>query len=402
MENKSILDQIITNLSAEEVARLNAPEIIGNLFSELNARESDVLVRRFGLHGKEKETLENIGAAHKLTRERIRQIEVTAIKKLRQLKVLESHVSGLKKVINSLIEEHGGLIEREYLMSNLVDFSVDGIRARKDDEKIHKSHFDFIISKLLANEYEKIGGRHFKESFKFKHQDIDHLEEIIEELGRKIGELNAVLTTGEIVELAKRLENFKKHEDRLAVPNSIDISGVLRSELFTEDHDTINANKLVYSLLKAAKQIEQNKFGFWGVHNWREIKPKTINDKIYLVLKNANKPMHFVEIADAINQIRFDDKKANPATVHNELILDNKYTLIGRGLYSLKEWGYNKGTVADVIVEILMDENRPLSKEEIIEKVLKKRMVKRATISLSLMNKEKFSRNENSKYLLKN
>ena len=61
MENKSILDQIINNHQAEEVARLDAIEIINNLFSELNERERDVLVRRFGLHGQDKETLEDIG-----------------------------------------------------------------------------------------------------------------------------------------------------------------------------------------------------------------------------------------------------------------------------------------------------------------------------------------------------
>ena len=58
MENKSILDQIISNLSSEEAARLNAPEILNNLLSELNERERDILTRRFGLHGNKKETLE--------------------------------------------------------------------------------------------------------------------------------------------------------------------------------------------------------------------------------------------------------------------------------------------------------------------------------------------------------
>ena len=116
MENKSILDQILLNQKVEEVAKLNAVEIINNLFSELNERESDIIVRRFGLHGEKKETLENIGNVHNLTRERIRQIETYSIKKLQQLDILEKHLHSLKKIIVALIEEHGGLMEKEYLL----------------------------------------------------------------------------------------------------------------------------------------------------------------------------------------------------------------------------------------------------------------------------------------------
>jgi len=169
---------------------------------------------------------------------------------------------------------------------------------------------------------------------------------------------------------------------------------------FKEDAEKINNNKVLYSILQASKKIEQNKFGHWGIEDWREVKPKTINDKIYLILKNHGKPMHFVEITEQINKINFDDKGANAATVHNELILDDKYVLVGRGLYSLKEWGYQKGTVVDVINSILSESAKPLSREEIIEKVLEQRLVKKATIILALMDKKSFEK-VGGKYQLK-
>ncbi|MEK7097369.1 MAG: sigma factor-like helix-turn-helix DNA-binding protein, partial [Patescibacteria group bacterium] len=115
-DNKSILDQILTNQKAEEIANLNSVEIINNLLNELNERDRDILSRRFGLHGEEKETLENIGKIHNLTRERIRQIETTGVKKLRQLESLNEHIKGLKKVITQLLEEHGGFMEKNYLL----------------------------------------------------------------------------------------------------------------------------------------------------------------------------------------------------------------------------------------------------------------------------------------------
>jgi len=76
------------------------------------------------------------------------------------------------------------------------------------------------------------------------------------------------------------------------------------------------------------------------------------------------------------------------------LILDEKYVLVGRGLYGLKEWGYKDGTVSDVIEEILNVQEKPMSRDEIIDSVLEKRMVKKATIILALMNKDKFGKAE--------
>lgn len=398
---KSILDQILTNHQAEEVARLDAVEIIGNLFGELNERERDILVRRFGLHGRDRETLENIGSLHKLTRERIRQIETAAVKKLRQLKNLEEHISNLKKVIIHLLEEHGGLMEREYLLDNLVNFSAGGGRAREEDVRLHKSHLDFLISKILHNHFEEVGqSKYFKSSFKLKHQDLSHLEELAEELLEKIREAKKIFTTEEMINFFNELESYRKYREKLTTPNNLDISNILGSDLYEEPVEVINANKAFYSVLQALREVEQNKFGHWGASDSREIKPKTINDKIYLVLKNNRKPMHFVEITEKIKQIIFDDKDANAATVHNELILDDKYVLVGRGIYGLAEWGYKKGTVLEVIEEILSQSDRPLSRDEIIEKVDGQRLVKKATIILTLMNKDKFEK-VNGKYKLR-
>lgn len=400
MDNVSILDKIIDNQKAEEVANLDAVEIINNLFSELSERERDVLIRRYGLHGSGKETLESIGSAHQLTRERIRQIESSSVKKLQQLENLDEYISTLKKVIFQLLEGHGGLMEKEYLLDILVGFSLNGFGTDEEREMIHKNYLNFMITKLLHNEFEELNNsRHFKSSYKLKHQELEHLEELALELYEKVREAKKIHLTKDIINLIKQLESHGKHSEKIKGDDSLDIAKVLKSELFEEDPDLVNNNKTLYSLLKAIKKIEQNKFGHWGLHNSREIKPKTINDKIYLVLKNHNQPIHFAEIADLINKIGFDNKKANAATVHNELILDDKYVLVGRGLYGLVEWGYKKGTVADVIEEILNKNEEALTRDEIIDKVLDKRMVKKATIILALMNKDKFLKDK-GKYSL--
>jgi hypothetical protein len=391
----------MTNHQAEQVASLDAVELISDLFGELNERERDILIRRFGLHGKEKETLENIGQVHKLTRERIRQIETSAVKKLRQLKNLENYIAGLKKVIVQLMEEHGGLMEREYLLNNLVNFSVTNARGGEQEKTTHKNHLDFLISRLLHDHFEEVmNSKLFSDFYKLKHQTIDHVEELTEELLSAIKKIDKIYKTEDMIKLISELDSFKKNQEKMETPNNLDISNVLKNDFFEENIDLVNSNKATYSILQAAKAIKQNKFGHWGLDEWREINPKTINDKIYLVLKNNGKAMHFVSITDKINEIGFDDKKANAATVHNELILDAKYVLVGRGIYSLKEWGYKNGTVADVIEDVLKNSGMALTRDEIINKVLEQRQVKKATIILALMNREKFTKT-NGKYQLK-
>jgi len=281
MENKSILDQIITNYKAEEIAKLNAIEIINDIFDKLNERERDILIRRFGLHGKGKETLENIGNIHNLTRERIRQIETTALAKLRKLKDLNERLSGLKKVINELIEEHGGIIERNYLLDNLVNFSVDGVKSIAE-EGVHKRYLDFLIAKLLFDEFEEINNsNNFINSFKIKYSSLEHLEQLAEELLAEIKNAKKIFTTEEIINLSKRMDSYQKNKGKFNANNIIDISNIIKSTLYDENTNIINENKIIYSLLKASKHIGQNKFGHWGIYNSKEIKPKTINDKIY-------------------------------------------------------------------------------------------------------------------------
>jgi len=124
---------------------------------------------------------------------------------------------------------------------------------------------------------------------------------------------------------------------------------------------------------------------------WRHINPRSIRDKAYIVLKKHTSPLHFVEIANKIAESGFDKKVVTTQAVHNELIRYDQFVLVGRGLYALKEWGYKKGTVADVI-EDLLKKKTPMTKQEIIQGVLKQRQVKKGTISLNLQKNPKFVR----------
>jgi len=177
----------------------------------------------------------------------------------------------------------------------------------------------------------------FNPSFKAKNEEVKYLEELAEDLLKKVDGLKKTFTTEELLDLLKKLDTYNKHQVKLNT-STADITPVFKSQIFPDKGELINSNKVLYSLMQSIKNLEQNKYGEWGIADWQEIKPKTVNDKIYLILKHEGQPLHFTAIAKKINEMKFDKKTANAATVHNELILDDRYVLVNRGTYGLKEW----------------------------------------------------------------
>ncbi len=344
-----ILEKIIKERSIEDLNCLNSVKITADIFARLMEREKDILTRRFGLHGKKNETLEGIGRLHKLTRERVRQIESASIRKIRQLDDLENYIANLKNIINNLLLDHGGILRKDFLLDILTVIVLE-IRDEKEkikeeeiNRQVYKNNFDFILSKILNDDFDIINkSDKFNPFIKVKEENIDHFEELADDLLSKIEKNNATLTTQELVDFFKKLDSYNQFQDKLKSQLNTDLFKVYKSKTFYDKAEIIEPNKVLYSLIQAIKNLERNKFGDWGRADWQEVKPKTINDKIYLVLKHFGKPMHFTEIAERINEVGFDHKKANAATVHNELILDDRYVLVGRGTYALKKWQDNK------------------------------------------------------------
>jgi len=69
--------------SFEEIDNENQYNVLYDILGTLSDREKDVIVRRFGLGRERAETLEEVGRSLKLSKERIRQIEADAMRKLR-------------------------------------------------------------------------------------------------------------------------------------------------------------------------------------------------------------------------------------------------------------------------------------------------------------------------------
>ncbi|HQK63975.1 MAG TPA: hypothetical protein PLF16_02395, partial [Candidatus Staskawiczbacteria bacterium] len=95
------------------------------------------------------------------------------------------------------------------------------------------------------------------------------------------------------------------------------------------------------------------------------------------------------------------DKKTYPQTVHNELIKDARFVLVGRGTYALAEWGYVPGTIKDIITNILSQNTDPIHRDEIVKEVLAQRLVAKNTVLMNLNNKKYFEKGEGDRYTIK-
>jgi len=378
--------------SHNQAKNVNFAQMLESLLEMLSSREKDVLRRRHALSkgSNRKETLEKIGQEYKVTRERVRQIERDGIKKLKE-KMSDTSVSEslgqIEETVRTFLHKYGGAMEEGHLLDNLVDFFGLSANPNASAEELlhHKKALSFLISHLLADKFERVSEHDdFHPTWKLKEAPWELVEEVIDRLVSLMGENGKPLSAEELFRVLKEHESYKGLSQRL--------TGLQRVK-----DELVDVDEAILSYLRASKKIKRNLFGQVGLSHWNTISPKRMNDKIYLVLKEAGKPLHFTDIAELINKTGFDHKKALPATIHNELILDDRYVLIGRGIYALREWGYEPGTVSDVI-SVLLKQRGPLTKDAITEAVSKQRMVKKATVNLALMNKDRFKKLADKRY----
>ncbi len=334
-------------------------EATKNLLKKLTSRRMrDVLEKRFGLKGGHKKTLEGIGQEYKITRERVRQIETDALRHLGRPENIQE-VEPVLKNLEGHFKEHGEVLAEPHIFTSLVN-------ARQ----IPHVTFLLHVGKAFSAHPETVS---FHRRWTTNKNAVISASKVIDAVVADLDEAGHPVSLEELNDLI----------DRKATAVGVNLSPKVRD-----------------ALLAASKLIRQNPYGEYGLISWATINPRGVKDKAYLVLAKSGKPMHFREVAGAINSASWTKRKAHPQTVHNELIKDSRFVLVGRGLYALNEWGYQPGTVRDVLVSVFKEAGKPLIKDEVIQLVLEKRMVKPPTILLNLQNKSYFKRTEGGKYTL--
>lgn len=321
--------------------KVNYQKICQDLLSDLPSRQKEIISRRFGLNGLQKETLESIGKDLGVSRERVRQIQEVATEKIKSK--LDKYQK-IFQLFSDYLQKFGHLKKEEILLSDL-------------------------------------GGENFKNEVSF----LLTLKKPFQKLGEDDDFYSLWFINFNSFELAKKvIHSLFNQLQTIDIPIAFN---KFNPPLYLE-------KEVLQSYLEISKKIQKNQEGLYGLRDWPEINPRGIKDKAYLVLKKIGKPLHFSKVADLI-------ENAHLQTVHNELIKDSRFVLVGRGIYALSEWGYYPGEVKEVIMKVLKEAKKPLSKDEILKKVLNQRQVKENTVLLNLSNKKYFEKDSQGKYLTK-
>lgn len=330
-----------------------------HFLEKLPVRSREILSARYGFSGKKPKTLEEIGRQYGITRERVRQVVCSALEALSRAIEGDRKLSAAGERILSTLKSKNGIMTEDDLIAAL------------SENKTEAGMLMAFLDAMPGIVYEK-ADEHHERIFRLKSVSLERWRKIKDAARAVLSEAKEVLSGRTLYTRAAKALDVEVAEEEF------------------------------FDALRAAKEIKQNVYKKWGLSQWSEVRPRGTREKAYLVLKTAGKPLHFREIATLIDEHGLHGRKkrkSHPQTVHNELIKDKRFVLVGRGTYALSEWGYKRGTVKDVITEILKKAKRPMTKDEILEEVLKVRQVKKSTVIINLNSF--FERVGRSTYALK-
>lgn len=336
----------------------SANKVFNTLLDPLAPRQKEVILLRFGLdRSGEGKTLAAIGDRLNLTRERVRQIENSAMELISESAAKNPACSNVLSRIKKRLKGAGGTMKQEDLLNYCAGFA-DGLRA---------NHL-MLLSEASGAFYEYSENDDFWTFYYLTEGDLQKLIRFIDEWANFLEKRKQKVLEGSYKE---HLRDFTKAQ-RLGK---------------SEAENYLGTSKMTHS----------NPYGDVGLKEWPEINPLTTRDRAYIVLKKKEEPLHFEAIADAINEVGFEGQLALAPTVHNELIKDPRFVLVGRGTYGLREHGYEPGIAREVIQKVLK-RHGPLKADDVVERVSKQRLFKQNTVIINLQNKNFFERLADGRY----
>ncbi|MDD5098766.1 MAG: sigma factor-like helix-turn-helix DNA-binding protein [Candidatus Colwellbacteria bacterium] len=268
---------------------INFKGLTDNLIEKtgLDERSGFIVRSRFGLESSKTTTLQELGAKYRITRERVRQLETQAVQGIRSVAKDLNEAADIIESTRGYLNGVGGVRKDELLVNELRLLS-----KAEEDESVFGNRLRFLFEVM---EYPRFSN----ETADFHGFWYDN-DEILEKLSSIHDQL--------VIKL-RNVEEFSDLLREVIKPHGI-------------------GEPMAVNLLGVSKKIGVGPYGDIGLSHWEEISPKTVRAKIFLLLKKESRPMHFAEIAEAIG--------SHAPTVHNELIKDPRFELVGRGTYSMK------------------------------------------------------------------
>lgn len=320
-------------------------------------RSRTIVAKRFGVTGRKPMTLQAIGNVYDITRERVRQIVQSGVRTARE-HADDAVVAAVRTRLTDYLRTHHGIAMEETIIKELADGNV------KEEGAIR-----FFIESVA---------------------DVDFVN------AKKFPVAERVVAMHDF-------DTQKWHMVHTTVKDALKTAARTHTshalhKIVTDTHGAIAHDEFV-TYLVVSREIGKNPFDKWGLVEWDEISPRGVREKALLVMKEQGTPMHFREIAAAIDVAGLgkNGRTSHPQTVHNELIRDKNFVLVGRGVYAIANKNYVRGTVKDVIEKVLATASEPLTAQDVIERVLAMRYVKPSTVRVNL---NAIAKKMNKKYTL--
>lgn len=379
IENEAVQEKIVQKQEAQIPNEMLIDLLINHCE---NQRTIEILKKRYGLITGDRETLEEIGNSLNVTRERIRQIQQKAIKKLMHPMIKEKRQ--IIELIERLLWENDGIIseeEADQLMPNIFkNIPYDG-----------SSLLDLLTDIGWIQTY-KVGEASF--------------------YSPKSSGLNLSVLMTEIVQLLKNNGNLMNVES--IVKNlscktvEIPIQDMSQNAGFTtyEQKDVMASNKLIQLVSRCCRldpRIEErisNHFTLYSLHNRRHIWAALISQ----ILEKEGAPLHFTEISDKVNNVLIlQGEHLDHRKVYSILIGNNLFAHTGvRGMYGLTKWGLKKESTLELATGCIRLAGAPIHWSQIYHYISKYKDTKKQNIRNILYSNARFIDKGNGLYWINN
>jgi hypothetical protein len=329
----------------------------------------NIIQRRFGLMGASVLTLEELGVAFGLTRERVRQLEVRALDELRDALIDEEYTGKEYRV-------HPRVVETIRSLGQIA--SDEAKRVLRESELFRRiqERYEVVPSSVKPSLFlvlELAGIRRLS-------LDREGLESVWGILSLKdarkvkwgVEKLDALLT-----------------EDFASPMDPIDILVHLNKE--ASRNRRFSLDELEW-LVRICSSVEEYSPGFyWGEFARLTGRP----NQVERILIESGEPVHINDITREINYrlARAERRTVDPRNLVNQMSGDERFVPIGRsGEWGLSSWSFNTENILELMKRCLMVRNEPATIDEIYAYVSERRPVRRSSIESYLTFLDDFAR----------
>jgi DNA-directed RNA polymerase alpha subunit/DNA-binding CsgD family transcriptional regulator len=306
-------------------------DLIEAWLAPLKPRERDVIRWRNGLADGQPETLEEVGKRLGVSRERIRQLQRKAHRRMGH-PTRERVVRPLVDCLLRTLTEAGGLAPETELAEALTEVHHTG------NVNVQGAALTLITT---HKEFTKVKGT---TAWSLSDQPHGLVHEINRQTVSILNSAHAPLSEVELLSRFKSGSWFKAHVGELT-------------------------DGFILACTRVTDRISCSDDGSYGLESWT----RHFLDDIILAMRRMGTPAHYTEISESVNAMLPEDQHLTPRAAHIRLMQSpDIFVYVGRrGTYGLVEWGLRRPpTYEEALAQILTDAGHPMPLGQILDRLV--------------------------------